>query len=62
MGTNTRLAFIGTMAFGSLLSGTLLTSFGWTVVNIVAFPPILLALVVLIWLERRHRAATPDAS
>ncbi len=52
----------GTMAFGSLLSGTLLTSYGWTVVNIVAFPPILLALVVLIWLERRHRAATPDAS
>ena len=52
----------GTMAAGSLLSGTLLTSFGWTMVNIVVFPPILVALVVLIWLERRHRAATPDAS
>ena len=39
----------GTMALGSFSSGKLLTSFGWDVVNYVAFPPILLALGALVF-------------
>ena len=37
----------GTMVVGSFASGGLLTSYGWSVVCLVAFPPLLLALVAL---------------
>ena len=35
------------MAIGSFSSGQLLASYGWSAVNIVVFPPVVLALVVL---------------
>jgi MFS family permease len=37
----------GTMALGSFASGQLLANFGWSAVNIVVFPPVLLGLAVL---------------
>ena len=45
----------GTMAFGSFSSGQLLTSYGWDMVNYVAFPPVLLALAALL-VDRTMRA------
>ena len=45
----------GTMALGSFSSGKLLTSYGWDMVNYVAFPPIALALAALL-LDRALRA------
>ncbi len=47
----------GTMAFGSFSSGKLLTIYGWEAVNYVVFPPVVVALVALVWLARRR--ATP---
>src|SRR5438128_872032 len=37
----------GTMAVGSFASGQLLANYGWSAVNIVVFPPVLLGLAVL---------------
>ena len=37
----------GMMAVGSFSSGQLLANFGWSVVNWVVFPPVLLGLAVL---------------
>src|SRR5712671_4523565 len=37
----------GTMAVGSFSSGQLLANYGWSAVNLVVFPPVLLALTVL---------------
>src|SRR5450755_994770 len=37
----------GTMAVGSFSSGQLLANYGWSAVNLVVFPPVLLGLVVL---------------
>ncbi len=37
----------GTMALGSFSSGQLLTGFGWSAVNLVAFPPVAIALGAL---------------
>jgi MFS family permease len=48
----------GTMALGSFASGGILTAYGWTAVNLVVFPPVVLALAVLIWAARRSRAAS----
>jgi MFS family permease len=45
----------GTMAVGSFSSGKILTDFGWESVNHVVFPPVLIGLVALFWLTRRHR-------
>lgn len=45
----------GTMALGSFSSGKLLTSYGWDMVNYVAFPPVALALAALL-LDRALRA------
>jgi len=49
----------GTMAIGSFVSGQLLADFGWSVVNLVVYPPVLLGLGALAFatLERRRRAA-----
>ncbi len=47
----------GTMAFGSFSSGKLLTIFGWDAVNDVVFPPVVVALLALLWLSRRRNAA-----
>jgi MFS family permease len=48
----------GMMALGSFLSGQLLANFGWSTVNLVVFPPVLLGLTVLMlasWAKRRTR-------
>jgi predicted MFS family arabinose efflux permease len=37
----------GTMAVGSFSSGQLLANYGWSAVNLVVYPPVLLGLVVL---------------
>lgn len=46
----------GTVMIGSFLSGGVLLTYGWTVVCWLAFPPIMVALIVL-WLFQRKRAA-----
>ena len=46
----------GMMAVGSFSSGQLLANYGWSAVNLVVFPPVLLGLTVLIlvsWTRRR---------
>ncbi len=47
----------GTMAVGSFSSGQLLTSLGWNAVVSVVFPPVLLALGVLVLTGRLRRVA-----
>jgi predicted MFS family arabinose efflux permease len=51
----------GTMAVGSFSSGQLLANYGWSTVNMVVFPPILLGLAVLgvTSLARRRAALQP---
>jgi MFS family permease len=51
----------GTMALGSFASGQLLAHYGWSAVNIVVFPPVLLGLAVLALASfaRRRRSAQP---
>jgi MFS family permease len=51
----------GMMAVGSFSSGQLLANFGWSAVNMVVFPPVLLGLVVLAMasLAKRRAAAQP---
>jgi MFS family permease len=50
----------GTMTVGSFLSGQLLADFGWSVVNLVVYPPIMLGLAALTYsaMARRRRLAT----
>jgi MFS family permease len=48
----------GTMALGSFSSGQLLANYGWSAVNIVVFPPVLLGLAMLTlasFAKRRRR-------
>ncbi|MGJ4948465.1 MFS transporter [Bradyrhizobium sp. HKCCYLS20291] len=49
----------GLMALGSFSSGQLLANFGWSAVNLVVFPPVLLGLCVLalVWSSKRRAAA-----
>jgi hypothetical protein len=50
------------MAAGSFSSGQLLANYGWSAVNIVVFPPVLLGLAVLaVTAFARHRAASQQA-
>jgi MFS family permease len=51
----------GTMALGSFLSGQLLAHYGWSAVNMVVFPPVLLGLAVLALASfaRRRRRLQP---
>lgn len=46
-----------TMALGSFSSGKILTSLGWDAVNLVVFPPVLVAVLALSWLFLRHKQA-----
>jgi len=49
------------MAVGSFSSGQLLANFGWSAVNMVVFPPVLLGLLVLTlasFARRRARLQT----
>ena len=53
----------GTMALGSFASGQLLANYGWSAVNIVVFPPVLLGLMVLTFAsfaKRRRRLQPVD--
>ncbi|WP_315781286.1 MFS transporter [Bradyrhizobium sp. SZCCHNPS1003] len=56
----------GLMALGSFSSGQLLANFGWSAVNLVVFPPVLLGLCVLalVWSSKRRdaRLAAVDAA
>ena len=45
----------GSMTVSSFSSGALLAQFGWTAVNAMVFPPVLLAAALLIWLSLRAR-------
>jgi MFS family permease len=46
----------GTMAGGSFVSGSMLAHYGWYLVNIVMFPVVAVAGVMLLWLTLRERA------
>jgi predicted MFS family arabinose efflux permease len=48
----------GSMAITSFSSGALLVSFGWTAVNEVVFPVVLVAAALLLWGALRGRART----
>jgi MFS family permease len=53
----------GTMALGSFSSGQLLANYGWSAVNLVVFPPVLLGLAVLTlasFAKRRRRLQVID--
>jgi MFS family permease len=53
----------GMMAVGSFSSGQLLANYGWSAVNMVVFPPVLLGLGVLMFASfarRRARQAVPE--
>ncbi|MSO67887.1 MAG: MFS transporter [Pseudolabrys sp.] len=47
----------GSMALASFSSGQLLEYFGWTTINEVIFPTVLVAGALLVWLSLRKRAA-----
>jgi MFS family permease len=47
----------GTMAVGSFSSGQLLANYGWSAVNLVVFPPVLLGLAVLMVASLARRRA-----
>lgn len=47
----------GTMVLGSFLSGGLLDAFGWTTVSGMILPPVLIAMLGLLWLQRRQATA-----
>jgi MFS family permease len=49
----------GAMTISSFSSGALLAQLGWTAVNAVVFPPVVLAAALLIWLSLRERRARP---
>ena len=53
----------GLMALGSFSSGQLLAHFGWSAVNMVVFPPVLLGLCVLAlaWPSKRRVVAAGAA-
>jgi MFS family permease len=53
----------GMMAIGSFSSGQLLANYGWSAVNLVVYPPVLLGLAVLTFTSfarRRARLAAID--
>jgi MFS family permease len=46
----------GSMAIGSFASGSMLAHFGWYLVNVVMFPVVAVAGVMLLWQTWRERA------
>src|SRR5246500_2619423 len=50
----------GMMAIGSFSSGQLLANYGWTAVNLVVYPPVVLGLVVLALVSFAKRRARLD--
>ena len=55
-GMPTLLVF-GMMAVGSFSSGELLANYGWSAVNLVVYPPVLLGLTVLMLVSFARRRA-----
>jgi MFS family permease len=51
----------GMMALGSFYSGQLLANYGWSTVNLVVYPPVLLGLGVLMLASFARRRARPRA-
>ena len=51
----------GMMAVGSFSSGQLLANYGWSAVNMVVFPPVLLGLAVLAFASFARRRASAQA-
>ena len=51
----------GMMALGSFSSGQLLAHYGWSMVNMVVFPPVLLGLAVLSFASFARRRAKLQA-
>jgi MFS family permease len=51
----------GMMAIGSFSSGQLLANYGWSAVNLVVFPPVVLGLAVLTLVSWAKRRANPQA-
>ena len=49
------------MAVGSFSSGQLLANYGWSAVNLVVFPPVVLGLAVLTLVSWAKRRANPQA-
>lgn len=49
----------GTMTLGSFLSGQLLADFGWSVVNLVVYPPVAIGLIALVVASRLRRRGVP---
>src|ERR671937_2860454 len=49
----------GMMAIGSFSSGQLLANYGWSAVNLVVFPPVLLGLAVLAFASFAKRRGRP---
>jgi MFS family permease len=45
----------GSMAVSSFCSGQLLADFGWTAINVVIFPTVLVAAAMLAWLALRRQ-------
>ena len=52
----------GTMAIGSFVSGQLLANYGWSMVNMVVYPPVVLGLVVLMLTSAARRRRTRIAA
>jgi hypothetical protein len=51
----------GMMAIGSFSSGQMLATLGWNSVNLVVFPPIVLAALALVWLSVKMRQGSATA-
>src|SRR6204780_2566415 len=51
----------GMMAIGSFSSGQLLANYGWSAVNLVVFPPVLLGLAILTLVSWARRRASSQA-
>ncbi|HRY03821.1 MAG TPA: MFS transporter, partial [Beijerinckiaceae bacterium] len=51
----------GTMAVGSFASGQMLAGGGWSLVNMIVFPPAAIGLVALVWLALRPQPAAKPA-
>ncbi|MFV0280802.1 MAG: MFS transporter [Rhodoblastus sp.] len=48
----------GTMAVGSFMSGKMLADGGWSLVNMIVFPPAAIGVVALAWLALRRQKAS----
>ena len=52
----------GSMVVGSFVSGSLLTTFGWSIVSGLVLPPVLLAAISVLWLRQGGEAKLAASS